>query len=87
MATSKRWYIISVGNTYKFYWDLFVILLAIYNAIALPLQICFTAVEVIYSENSHLKTLETSVDLFFAVDIVINFFTAYIDTTDGETIR
>ena len=51
MATSKRWYIISVGNTYKFYWDLFVILLAIYNAIALPLQICFTAVEVIYSEN------------------------------------
>ena len=87
IATAKRWYIISASNTYKFYWDLFVILLAIYNAIALPLQISFPAVESIYAENNSLKYFETSVDCFFALDIIIHFLTAYIDTTDGETIR
>ena len=29
-ATRDRWYIIPIMNPYKFYWDLFVILLAIY---------------------------------------------------------
>ena len=36
-----RWYIFEVDNRWMFYWDIFVILLAIYNAIALPLQIGF----------------------------------------------
>ena len=36
-----RWFIISIGNVYKFYWDIVVICLAIYNAVALPLQIAF----------------------------------------------
>ena len=32
-----RWYIMEVDNRCMFYWDIFVIMLAIYNAIALPL--------------------------------------------------
>ena len=36
-----RWYILEVDNRWMFYWDIFVILLAIYNAVALPLQIGF----------------------------------------------
>ena len=42
-AIRDRWFIISIGNVYKFYWDIVVICLAIYNAVALPLQIAFVA--------------------------------------------
>lgn len=36
-----RWFIISDRNQKKFYWDLFVIFLAVYNAIALPMRVAF----------------------------------------------
>ena len=35
--TRRRWFIIQVGNMYKFYWQIFIIMLAVYNALALPL--------------------------------------------------
>ena len=35
--TRRRWFIIQVGHMYKFYWQIFIIMLAVYNALALPL--------------------------------------------------
>lgn len=43
-ATRPRSYIISYNNQYKFWWDVFIIFLACYNAIALPLMIAFPEV-------------------------------------------
>ena len=43
-ASSSRFYIIRVDNQYNFYWRLLIIILAIYNAIALPMQIAFAEV-------------------------------------------
>jgi len=40
-AIRDRWYILNHNNNAKFYWDVFVILLAIYNAVALPMRIAF----------------------------------------------
>ena len=60
--------------------------MAVYNAISLPMQIAFVSVQNSYDESSGLQGLETSVDILFAIDIIINFMSAYIDTTDGETI-
>ena len=82
-----RWYIMSVDNHYKFYWDVFVIILACYNAIALPLQIAFNEVQVHYDESDALQSFEKLVDGIFAVDIFLSFFQAYIDVILGETIR
>ena len=50
------------------------------------MQIAFVTVQDSYDESSGLQGLETSVDILFAIDIIINFMSAYIDTTDGETI-
>ena len=73
-------------NSYKFYWDLFVILLAIYNAISLPMQIAFVAVQNLYDDSNALGWVERMVDIFFTIDIFVNFLSAYIDVHDGETI-
>ena len=86
-AIRKRWYIISFDNSIKFYWDVFVIVLAIYNAIALPFQIPFVAVQNFYDTSSGLQAFEIAVDILFAIDIVLSFFTSYIDVTNGETMR
>lgn len=85
-ATRDRWYIIPIMNPYKFYWDLFVILLAIYSAISLPMQISFVAVQNLYDDSFALGWVERMVDIFFAIDIIVNFLTAYIEVQDGETI-
>ena len=74
-------------NPYKFYWDLFVILLAIYNAISLPMQIAFVAVTNLYDDSVALGWFERMVDIFFTIDIFVNFLSAYIDVLDGETIK
>ena len=84
-ATRPRRYIISVDNSYKFYWDVFIIILAIYNALALPLMIAFPAVQIIYEESQGLQWLESIVDVWFAIDIVLSFLQAYIDVILGET--
>ena len=73
-------------NSYKFYWDLFVILLAIYNAISLPMNIAFVSVQDLYEDSVALNWIERMVDIFFAVDIIVNFLSAYIEVQDGETI-
>ena len=86
-ATKERWFIISHNNVYKFYWQIFIIMLAIYNAIALPVQIAFVAVEDYYDSHTSLEVLEIMVDCFFIADMVIMFFSSFIDVTNGETIR
>lgn len=70
-----------------FYWQIFVILLAIYNAIALPCEIAFAEVQDYYDEKTILKVWEILVDSFFILDIFIVFVSAYIDRGSGETIR
>lgn len=82
-----RWFIISNRNQKKFYWDLLVIFLAIYNAIALPMRIAFVQVEQLYEDEFVLFLLETTIDVLFGVDILLAFFTEYIDMAFGEKIR
>ena len=85
-STRERKFVISPGNAYKFYWDLFIIILAVYNACALPLMLAFAEVQTLYDEMKGLIVLEVLVDVFFLFDIFIMFNTAYIDVLAGETI-
>jgi len=71
----------------KFYWDVLMIVLAIYNAISLPMRMAFHQIEELYDDNISLEMIEDSVDILFAFDIAILFMTSYIDTRNGETIR
>ena len=84
-ATRSRSYIIAHDNVYKFYWDVLIIILACYNAIALPLQIAFNEIQEYYDQSRALEGLEISVDIIFLVDIILSFFQSYIDVLNGET--
>ena len=63
------------------------IFLAIYNAVALPLQIAYDEVQEFYDAHNALDIFEALVDICFLIDMGILFLTAYIDTANGETFR
>ena len=86
-ATRERWYILSVQNNYRIYWDTFIIFLAIYNAIALPMQIAYQEIQTAYDDNMYLQITENAVDTMFALDMIVLFFSAYIEISSGETVR
>jgi len=65
----------------KFKWDMIIIILAIFNSISLPFTLAFIAEEgVLY------RILNILIDLFFVIDILINFRTSFIQPTTGDEI-
>ena len=82
-AIVPRNYILSARSKTRFYWDVLIIIFAIQNAITLPLDIAF-------SENLKdfeiLKILDDVTMALFAMDIVICFFTSYINVASGDEI-
>ena len=64
--------IIMPDNKHKQRWDIFMGALLFYVGIFVPLRVAF------FDEmTGFMLFLETSVDIFFATDIVLTFFTAY----------
>ena len=61
---------------------MFIILLAIYNSIAIPLEITFRPKSL---ETNTAKILNRIIDIFFGLDILISFRTTY-DDSDGNEI-
>ena len=61
-------------------WDLFIILLALYNSVSVPLEVGFEL------EESYLglKVVGYLLDSFFAMDIVVNFRTTYFNGEGKE---
>lgn len=86
-STRERFYIISAQNVVKFYWDVLIIVLSIYNAVSLPMRLAFQQIEDEYTTRTSLAVIETVVDIFFLADVIGLFFTSYIETANGETIR
>ena len=67
-------YIFYPQSNIRIYWDIVMIIFVIYNIIVLPMSIGLGL------EVGALRHLfEIFIDLFFACDIVMNFFTGFID--------
>lgn len=86
VSIAKCWdkFIFSPNKGYKVYWDLFIIILALYNAIYVPLEFSFTDLidnEVPFTATDYL------VDAIFFIDIIFSFRTSYIDSKTEEVIR
>ena len=64
-------------------WDLMIIVLAIYQAITIPISISFDPDEF---NSPTVKTIDSLIDLVFIFDIILNFRTTYIDPINGEEI-
>ena len=79
----KKQLIIRHLNDNRIYWDFFIILLAIYNSLALPMEIAFKPPWLMTSVN---YTLNTIIDCLFAIDIIIIFRTTYVCPSTGAEI-
>ena len=77
----------SGGGQFVSYWSYYVIVLAMYNTLVIPVQI-------FYKENGHSMLLGSTVgfidafvDLSFLLDIVIKFRTTILDTKMSEEVK
>jgi hypothetical protein len=75
-------HIIRSNGRFRLRWDLFIIVLVLYNCISIPLEIAFTAT----SEKTGIIVTGALIDFAFAVDIVLNFLTTYINSKTGKEI-
>jgi len=82
-AIQPRKYILSARSTYRFVWDVIIIIFAIINAVTLPLDIAF---EDFMNELSFIQALDTFTTFLFFMDILFGFFTSYINVASGDEI-
>jgi len=81
-ALSRRKCIIRYNDPIKFYWDVFVIILAVFNCLSIPLTIAF---EPEVTQQSWYLIIDFGVDFFFCLDIAVNLSTTYYNV-DGDEI-
>ena len=63
-------------------WDLIVIVFSVYNSILIPYEAAYSM-----ENNVIISVLDRAVDTIFAIDIVVNFRTAYVNSKTGKLIR
>jgi hypothetical protein len=68
----------------KIKWDLLIICMAIYNCIALPLEIAIVPPFMV--EDGHLARTNVFIDLAFLLDVILSFRTSYINQMTGDEI-
>lgn len=83
MVLQERGGLIRINDPRKIYFDVFVIILAIYNCYSIPLEICFNPVEM---ESNFFLVLNSIIDIIFGVDIFIQLRTTYYDAMNGDEI-
>ena len=69
---------------YKNLWDLFIILLVLFNCIMIPLQVSMSNLEFIQSNAFNVVSI--MIDTAFGIDIIVNFCTAYVSPDTGLVI-
>ncbi|XP_022749182.1 potassium channel AKT2/3-like [Durio zibethinus] len=79
---SKGWIISPMDSRYR-WWENFMVMLVFYSAWVYPFEVAFFS----SSAPRKLYIADNIVDLFFAVDIVLTFFVAYIDSRTQLLVR
>ena len=72
-----------INSTFKTYWEMFIISLALIISLVLPISIAFKPP---YSESESYQLLMLAIDLLFFIDILFNFRSATFDIMSGEEI-
>ncbi|KAJ4824150.1 RAC-beta serine/threonine-protein kinase [Turnera subulata] len=79
---SKGWIISPMNSKYRC-WEAFMVLLVAYSLWVYPFEVAFLN----SSPNKRLYIADNIVDLFFAIDIALTFFVAYIDSRTQLLVR
>lgn len=80
-STILEWLIVHPNSRFKMIWDLVVIVLSIYNSITIPYEFAYS-----YNPNSYSDVFDRLVDAIFAIDIIINFRTAFEHPKTGKLV-
>jgi len=75
-------YIISPNAPWKVRWDLLIGAMIIYSTISVPFFIGFGV-----ESAGAFQTLDVIVDIFFGLDLIASFRTAYLDSVSGTLVR
>ena len=75
--------IIRINDHRKIYFEIFVIILAIYNCYGIPFEICFKPK---IMDSSGFLILNSIIDVIFGIDIIVQFKTTYYDSMSGDEI-
>lgn len=75
--------IFQINDPRKIYFEVFVIILAIYNCFGIPFEICF---EPPIMESNAFLILNSIIDFFFGIDIYVQFKTTYYDPLSGDEV-
>ena len=79
-------YLIQENGTFRKYWEIAVIFLALYNAFIIPLQLFFDP-NPNFIDNDIIRCSDAVVDLLFLIDIIFQFRTTALDHASGTEIR
>ena len=78
--SSRKWYLIYSENDWKDQWDIFISFVLIFSCIVIPYQIAFKTID----NSKNLTTAILVADVFFLIDIVLNFLTVVHDDDHNE---
>ncbi|PCI27194.1 hypothetical protein COB52_05170 [Candidatus Kaiserbacteria bacterium] len=78
-------WIIKSTSSRKLYWDMFIIILAIYNSFSIPFVIAFEPPGLVSS--TLFDFLNTVIDLIFMCDIAVMFRTTYMNKFGDEVVQ
>ena len=74
---------IRCGSTFKLYWDIIIIVMALYNSILIPVEIAWNVREL----GSTLEVIiESVINMAFMIDIFLNFRVTFISSVNGDEI-
>ena len=76
-----HWSIIRHKNKVKGYWDIFIILLVLFNCYTIPMEVAFANIS--WMHSSAYAIAEYCIDVSFAIDIVLSFRTTF-ETAGGN---
>lgn len=71
------WYVLLPRSQFRLTWDFCMAWLLCFLAFYIPFRVCFYWEEAVESKSVFI--LESTFDAIFALDIIFNFFTAYVD--------
>ena len=83
ISITPRPYILKENSPIKFYWDLYVIILALLSVFYLPIIFAF---DYSHEDTKKFDKLTLIIDFFFLIDIIMIFRTTYVNDKTGDEI-
>ena len=81
-GAGTHWTIIRHNNACKVRWDIFIILLVLFNCYTIPMEVAFTQIS--WMRSKPYEVAEYLIDVSFALDILISFRTTFITPGGNE---